>query len=663
MTTYALATSRYTSAAELQNAVGSLYHLGLSCVLPDSTSRFYGYVLKPDASPAQFGTRYGGFRQRSDTAAKDSLIQYSSANLVDRDFTYFPRVTDGDFSGGGYQEVFIDTRKYFDSDLDPRVPGFLQLRAQWTRVSKTGITAGTNYQVVPFNGDFFFTFGEASGNVYSANGGATGTASGGAVLSLDTDGTLLYAGTATGLWSSTNGASWTQITTTINGTATQWWVVNQGSNGYFAYYQSGPNLLYKIDLTLASPQLAAAQPQVGVGANAINIVDLVEFQTSIAILTTDVRGPGFDLWYFDGTNLTRIIRVEGYTAQGMCNALGGLYVSAYAVGQKTSPILAHIDNGTYEVVARPGSPFPTSGQFCQQPRASSQYVYWPIIAPSINGISSANGVVVQYDVLTGAVTRLPNQDSGDFTTPGGSLRTVAALGDTLAICYLNGTTGVLQYQQPAFGTLTYQASGWLASSHIDFTTPGITKRFRRVEVHHAPLAAGEAILIEAFVDRDPITFTTALAPVPATATATNTTLGSTTTSLTFGIDTIGKTMFYGLQLTAGTGQATTPRVNNVTTEIGGTWTWLFTLACTSKRQLLDGTNEDSQGVTGKDLAYMLLLAYENGQTLTLYHRNGGSYTVAIESMDLWNPSPLSSSRAQDAKDEEYEVTCVLRQVA
>src|SRR5258708_34392060 len=125
------------------------------------------------------------------------------------------------------------------------------------------------------------------------------------------------------------------------------------------------------------------------------------------------------------------------------------------------------------MVARPGSPFPASGQTCLQPRAASQYVYWPIIAPSITGISSANGVVVQYDVLTGAVTRLPNQDATDYATPGGTLRTVAALGDTLAICYLSGTTGTLQYQQPAFTSPgTYQSSGWLASSHIDFTTPG-----------------------------------------------------------------------------------------------------------------------------------------------------------------------------------------------
>lgn len=617
---------------------------------------WYGYLLVPDASAN------GGFRQRSDTAAKDALTQYSSPNLIDRDLAFFPRVTDGDFSGGGYQEVWIDTRKYFDSDLDPRVPGFLQLRAAWTRVTKAGLTVGTNFQVVAFNGDLWFTFGEASGNVYSANGGATGTASGGAVISLDTDGTYIYAGTAANLWRSTNGTSWTQVTSSINGTATQWWVVNHGSNGYFAYYQNGPNTLYKVDLTLTFPIAPTSDVQVGVGGNAINIVDICEFQTSIAILTTDVRGPGSDLWYFDGTNLTRIIRLEGYTATGICNALGSLYLGANAVGQRTSPILARIDNGTYEIVARPGSPFPATGQSCLQPRASSQYVYWPILSPSINGISSAPGMVIQYDTLTDAVSHLPNNDSGDYTTTGGTLRTVAALGDNIAICYVNGTTGVLQYQQPAFGTYKYQTSGWLASSHIDFTTPGISKRFRRVEVHHAPLATGEQILVEAFVDRDPITFTTALTPVPSTATATNSTVGSTITQLTFGTDTIGKTMFFGLKLTAGTDQATTPRVNYVSVEIGGTWVWDLTLACSSKRVLLDGATEETQPA-GKDLAYLLSLAYENGSNLTLFHRNGQSYTVTIESCELRAPSPKMQVRPQNIDDEEYDVKVVLRQVA
>jgi hypothetical protein len=647
VTTYALAAGGLNDTT-LKAAVGKSYHLGLS----DGT-RFYGYLLKQDTAES------GGFHWRSDTAGRDALVQTASPNLIDRLLAFYPRVTDGDFSGGGYQEVFLDPRKFFDSDLDPRIPGYLQLRAAWVRISKLALTVGANFQVVPWKGDFWYTFGEANGNVYSANGATTTVPAVAAIISLDTDGSFLYAGTAAQLYRSSDGATWTAVTSSVNGTAQQWWVINQGTNGYFAYYQSGTNLLYKIDLTQAFPIAAAAQPQIPVGANAINIIDIVEYQTSIAILTVDVRGPGFDVWYFDGNNLTRIIRVEGYGAQGLCQALGSLYVSAFAVGQTTSPVLAKIDSGTYEIVAKPGSPFPTASQTCLQPRASSQFVYWPLINPSIKGISAAAGVILQYDVLTGAVTHLPDLDTSDFTTTGGTLRAIAILGENAACCYVNGTTGVLQYQQPAFGTINYSPSGWLASSKIDFATPAIAKRFRRIEINHSPLNAGERIDIEAFVDQDPLAFTTALAP---TATAFNATAGSSLTALAFGKDTIGKTLYFALKLTAGAGNATTPRVSYVSIEVGGTWAFEVTLACTAKRQLLGSLDLDTQGVKAKDLAYLLLLAYENGLTLTLYHRNGQTYTVAIESLDGWNPSPQESQDAQ-VKDEEYFLHAILRQVA
>jgi hypothetical protein len=613
-------------------------------------------MLEADSSKS------GGFHWRSDTTTKEALTQYSSGNLIDRDLAYFPRVTDGDFSGGGYQEIWLSQNKYFDSDLDPRIPGFLSLRPLWRRVTKPGLTVGSVTQAVAFASHFYYTYSEASGNIYNEIG-ATTTPGAGAIISLDSDGTYLYAGTASKLWR-WDSSTWTAVTSSINGTATQWWVVNQGTNGYFAYYQSGPNLLYKIDLTQAFPIAAAAQPQVPMGSNAINIVDLVAYQTSISILTTDVRGSGSDVWYFDGANLTRILRIEGYIARGVCNALGALYVSAAPLtfsAYSTSPILIQVASGSYTVVAKPGSPFiQASGQDCRQPRASSQYVYWPLVLPSIKGISNAQLIIVQYDVITGAVTHLPALDTTDGGGVVNNLRQAAVLGDQVGFVYvdLNGTTGEFQYQT---GTATFQTSGWLASSHIDFATPGIVKRFRRIEVHHAPLNAGEQILIEAFVDQDPLAFSTSLTPVPATATATNSTLNSTLTALTFGADTLGKTLYFALKLTAGTSNLTTPRVSYVSIEVGGTWAFEVWLACQATRTLLSG-EIDAQGITAKDLAYLPMLAYEEGLLITLYHRNGTSYTCALESVEAWNSSP-HVAQDQQVRDEEWIVHAVLRQVA
>lgn len=640
---------------ELLKAVGQRYNCGLS----DGT-HFYGYMFEPTTG------KDGGFHWKTDTTTKEALTQFSSQQLIDRDLAFFPRVTDGDFSGGAFQEVFIDPRKFFDADLDPRIPGYLQLRPQWTRIDKGALgSVGPQFQVVAWNGDFWFTFGEPSGNVYSANGGTTTVPTATNIISLDTDGTYLYAGTGAQLYRSANGTSWTAVTSSINGTATQWWVINQGTNGYFAYYQSGSNLLYKIDLTQAFPIAAAAEPQIPVGANAINIVDLCAYQTSIAILTTDVAGPGSDVWYFDGNNLTRIIRIEGYVAQGVCNALGALYVGGFAVGQTTSPKLFQVDAGNYNEVVVPGSPFPAAAQSCLQPRASGRYVYWPILSPSIKGISNGVGVIIQYDVVTAAASKLPCQGADDFSVKRGSLRSIALYGDNVAAIFQSSAHGILQYQQTLFGSIKYQATGWLASSHIDFGTPGIVKRFRRLEVHHAPLNAGEAIFIECFVDQDPLGFSTVLAPVPASQNGgNNNQAGTTITSLMVGSDTVGKTLYFAVRMTAGTGQLTTPRISYITVEVGGTWVADVYLGCVNRRTMLN-QQPDDQGASGGDLAYLLFLAYENGNVLTFYHPNGQKYTMAIESLDPWNPNPTAQMQSQEnrPRTEEYIVHAVLRQAA
>jgi hypothetical protein len=644
--------------AELIKKVGRLYHCGLAAAVgaAGATQR-YGYMLEPSS------TKEGGFHWKTDVATKQALIAYSSQQLIDRDLAFFPRITDADFSKGGFQEVWLDPAKYFDSDMDPRIPGFLQLRPQWTRATKAGITAGANFSVVSWKSDFWFSFGQANGNIYSASGGTTTSPVAAGIVALDTDGTYLYAGTGAQLYRSLNGTTWTAVTSSINGTASQWWVINQGTNGYFAYYQSGSNLLYKIDLTQTFPIASAAEPQIPVGANAIQIVDLSAYQTSIAILTTDVNGPGSDVWYFDGNNLTRVIRIEGYGAQGMCNALGALYVGGFAVGKTPTPKLFQVDAGNYNEVVIPGSPFPAAAQSCLQPRAQGRYVYWPITNPSIKGISIAPAVVIQYDVLTGAAFKLPTNDATDFTTLSGSpLRNVALLGDNVAVAYVNGTNGIVQYQQTAFGTIKYQTTGWLASSHIDFGTPAVSKRFRLLEVHHAPLNAGEQIFVEVFVDQDPLSFTTTLAPVPATQTGgTNSTAGSTLTSLLVGSDTVGKTLYFAVRMTAGTANNTTPRISYISVEVGGTWVAELPLVCTAKRQLLS-QEADDQGASGGDLAYLLFLAYEQGALVTFYHPNQQKYSMAVESLDGWNPSPNIASKVNQPVDEEYAVVmAILRQ--
>src|SRR5882672_8813335 len=99
--------------------VGDSYHLalGLTTLGQATPDRIFGYLLAE-------GTK---FQQKTDLKARDTLVNNSSPNLIDRDLVATPRVSDGDFSGGALQINFSDPTRYWDSDLEVRNPGYLTL--------------------------------------------------------------------------------------------------------------------------------------------------------------------------------------------------------------------------------------------------------------------------------------------------------------------------------------------------------------------------------------------------------------------------------------------------------------------------------------------------------------------------------------------------------
>jgi hypothetical protein len=653
-----------------QSEVGTKYHVGIGITDPVAGLIIYGYCLVQ-------GTK---FTERINSRDRDQIIN-SSTQLTDRDLVTYPRVTQGDASKGILQTTFIDPQRVWDSDLDLHVPGYAQLRPAWARITKS-ITAGAVRQVVPFAGDYAFTFAEAAGTVYLANAGTSSSPTAAPVLSLDTDGQFLYAGTASGLWRTGQNftGGWTQLVNAVNGSPRQWWVLNQGTAGYFAYYTTGDNLLYKHDLTKAVPQGTGAAIQVVVGGNAIHITDLVEFQNGVAILTNDIanatQGSGFDLWFFDGANLTRILRYEGYQAHGICTCLGDLYVSAHASSRRSTPILAKVSTGTFTPVVEPAVPGSYATlQEALQPRSSSRYVYWPLVNASLRSdATKAPNFIVQYDVITGAVTRLPVFDNLDFAGAAGAsldfgLRQVAAIGASVAEVFTSGATGYLQYQRGAFeDAVTFQTAGLHVTSRSDFNTPGVVKGFRRALLKHAPLRTGESITYEAHVDQDPAAFTTALAPNPAAATVTNAVIGSIVTVLNLPQATLGHSMYRVWRL-AGPG-GTTPTIFDETLEMGTGWTWEMTLECTSWRKNLDaaggsvgGDDTVEQGLRGKDLYFLLHNAEENAQPITFYHPNGQAYTASIDDFQADSESPMLGRQGVDRDPQDFDshVRIILKQ--
>lgn len=660
---YVLKAGNFTApggTAPIDKQVGPTYNLALS----DGTV-YYGYLLKPDATQ--------GLIEKTDVATRDALVNYGSPNLVDRDLTYFPRVSQGDFSGGGLQVVFLSPNQYWDSDLDISQPGVLKLRQQVTTASIS--VTSTTASIVAAQGQFWVGRSGASNLVLYNFTNPSSITSNTTTISpayLSTDGYGVYYsdGSQIARWVSSE----TIVANTVQGTLGGLWVVQNGSGQYFAYYVNTtptPQALWRVDLsnTGAFPIAAGSHVQVPTGGLQVTFVQVVGYQNGIAILTTDsaTTPTGGDVWFHDGSALTHIVRIDGYRMRGLVNCLGDLYITAdQAASTSGGSILARVSGGTYQIVAAPtpitALPALNSVPLLSQPATSGGRVFAYVKLSTQSGI--VGDYVLIYDSSTGSTSHGPSVGGQGVLDRASTGLCVAATGSSVATVVVGPSGNSFpRISAQALAGANYQTSGWLCSSKIDLATPSIEKRFRTVQIYHAPLRSGEQVLVNVFVDQEPLLWTTASSPVPSTATVNNTTVGSTSTVATMGAGgMVGRTMFYAMKLTGP--NTTTPNVNYAAVEVGGTWTWELELDCTSKRRPLPQNQEqDPQGVTGKDLYFLIRNAYENGTLLTLYLAQSVSYTVTIESIEARSiPYAEHPDPPAVKPDEEWWVKTILRQV-
>lgn len=616
-----------------QGEVGTTYHVGIGTTDGAGVLTAHGYMLKAGTSLVR----------KSDLQARSTLIS-SSPNLSDRDLVKNPRITVGNFAGGGLQQVFIDPKKYWDSDMEIRTPGSLTARPRWYRKQEAaGIVRGTgNPQAVIFSGDVWATFNETNGAVYNST--ASSTVAAGPVTQLDSDGVVLFAVIGASIYFY-NGVVWSLLFTAV-GTIDAMWAINLGTAGRFIYFTIGL-ILYRYDIVAQ----VGTGDLVPTGTMNTTIVDVVPYGGAVAIILNSLS-MGTSVWYHDGLNMQLVLRLSGYRSAGMTNCLGNLWIVANPVGNNDSPILAQIGNGQFDIVAQLGLPG-VGNCIAGAPCASSEFVSFAITAPTINGVSPA-GYIAVYDALTQAYSHLGNYDGGDM--PGTTPRSLCYMGRSMFSPQLLAGNAVMQYQgnqavmSPNGG---FQATSQMVSSKIDFNTPGIGKMFRRIMVHHAPLRTGEAIQIKAYIDQDPMTY-----PASSTATsAVNGTAGSTVTVLVFPKHTTGFSMYFSLIVTATA--TTTPCVFYVATEVTVPWTFEMTLDCSTKRRTLEG-QEDPQGLLGQDLFYFLKDAWEEAYPITYWDADGSAYIVEMQEMTTDSQSPMAGkSNPTRAQDYESYVTLIL----
>jgi hypothetical protein len=658
---------RTTGAGKLQQGdVGKKFHLGIGSGSP---LNMYGYnVLRKD---------YGGsgYAKRTDVQSRDQLISVASPNITDRDLARTPRVTEGDFSGGILQQLFVNPRQSYDSDLEIRVHGNLQLRPAWVRKTvKTALTTRLSPNIsrsVTFGGDVYTTWGEVGGGIYNSAGNLAATYD---TYSMDSDGQYLYGADRSGnLWYY-NGTAFATLANGFPVNIDNLWAVYLGTAGRFLYFVTNPvsggiqgtSVLQRIDLSAVFPLAPANVVAVPLGSFTGKIVDLVPYNGGIAILVNDLRHDYMTVWYHDGYNLQLILKIRSYAGVGICDCLGQLYVTAQSLGSLEPPVLLQVASSTFSVVARMGSQLPggvRSSLNIGAPVSSGQYVGFAVQNPAINGVTSTSYVVV-FDVLEQAVSHLPNLDAND--NPGISTQNLCWLGRAVFLPYVLSGNGVMQYQTnqlvwiPGGTVAQFASTGRVVSPLHDFNTPGIAKRFRRVLAHHAPLNPGESITVQAFLGLDPTKYQAGVTTPTATVTHSYgvSDTAPSDTILNLPSPSLALSMYFVVVLNAGTNQQTTPTIYWVSIEAAPGWTFEFWVGCNSATKTLNG-EDDPQSLTGTDRYGQIHNAWENGQPLTLWSPEGNVYTCVIQEGDFHADNPIFREDVQAPQDHEYFVRLVL----
>lgn len=127
--------------------VGPYFDLALGYYDPNTTLvKMFGYVIAPS----------GQSQETTDTTDNEHLVTIDSPNTSDR-FTRFPKVSQGDWSIGERQHLYVNPQMFYQSDgfVDVSTPGHLRLI--FTPTQETFTTNGT-FNRIPAQTDGGTTF-------------------------------------------------------------------------------------------------------------------------------------------------------------------------------------------------------------------------------------------------------------------------------------------------------------------------------------------------------------------------------------------------------------------------------------------------------------------------------------------------------------------------
>ena len=613
------------------SSIGTSYDVAIGIPV-GNTANMVGYTLQP-------GTRWS---EGTDLQDEQHLVQIASPNATDR-FTRYPKVTQGDWSGGERQVFFQDPTKFFSTDgnLNTVIPGNLSLfnpqasltliPASSTVLTQNHIPAGTDGQNV-FVGiprtlaqNNLFVFSDILGTVSSFNVGA------GALIRQIVNSPFMNSsvgvGVVLGLGAgglATNGIR--QVTAA--GAATQLCndaVADKNSMTFFngsIYYitSDGVNIRHvRLDTPLGNA------PGIQDIASTSDTIFKFIASTPTSIYYGTAGTSETNIHAYDGSTSTRIGSISGIiVGTGEANGIMYLLVNSRlpsisqgfgALGSAlTGYIIYQIDGSSISVFddSRSLPPifqvstidlpsFDSTGNIISDGRFL--YVATPASPPRMYDLSVPGNPVYQM---------MPSQSSDSSKI---LLSQIIQVPNSLGFSpFLITRLANKDYRvQQRTTQVSLVASGTMTSSFIDFGAPGVVKSFRSVDV--------ELVLPLSTTIPNPISLQYILDNQTSPTTLTN-----------FNITSIGNLQFIfppGVQgsriqiITTITPPDTVapPVIRSISVKANLGRTWTFTVACTRDQRMRSnyGGGEDTQGLKAQDKLANIINAYQtNAGQVVMY---------------------------------------------
>lgn len=334
--------------------IGSRYDVAIGFDNGSGTANMVGYVLAPTTV----------WQESTNLTDNDRLVQIGSDNTTDR-FTYFPKVSQGDWSGGERQINFVDPTRYFSSTrMETSIPGALQILGTEITVNLPALVGTTpikGSRAIENDGQTTYvrTTGGASGNfvtLFNAGGAMTArTAAGNIVLSelIRTPRAIVASSVSNGIWQlNDNTQVTTDVTTLVPGANPPVMAYNAGKY-FYAFTISPWNLRY----VTGAPPFAVSVQVLAHNASEDYPYGMVGGSTGVVYGSIGIPASGtaptyFNnetyLWQSDGTSTETYLGVIPGLIRDMVNVQGTIYIlSLYAglgVSGSVFPILTTLTN-------------------------------------------------------------------------------------------------------------------------------------------------------------------------------------------------------------------------------------------------------------------------------------------------------------------------------